>query len=91
MGRDFITGYKEHMRDIRYNQYKSKYSQHICDQNHEYGPIESTMDVLKVTHKGKNILERFWQLRKKPMLNEQHASDSDVLFDVMLDNEGFMG
>jgi hypothetical protein len=54
MGRNFITRYKEHIRDIRYNQGKSRYAQHILDHNHKYGLVESTMDVLKILHKGKN-------------------------------------
>jgi hypothetical protein len=50
------------------------------------------MDVLKISHKGKNldILEQFhiYKAAKKiPIFNEQYVSDSNVLFDIILDNE----
>jgi hypothetical protein len=49
------------------------------------------MDVLIVSHKGKNldILQRlhiYKAAKKKPILNEQHISDSNVFFDILLDN-----
>jgi hypothetical protein len=52
-GRDFKTGYKEHIKDIRQNVEKSQCGIHMLKENHEYGPIEEAMNVLKVENKGK--------------------------------------
>jgi hypothetical protein len=79
------TRYKEHIRDIRFNQTKSKYTQNILECNHEYGKIEDTMEVIKIAQKGRHLdaLERFYiykASKNKPILNEQYATDTSVLF-----------
>jgi hypothetical protein len=50
---DFSTWFKEHKRDVRYNEDIRKHAQHNPDHNHEYGPIESTIDILKESNKEK--------------------------------------
>jgi hypothetical protein len=37
------TRYKEHIRYIKQNYYQSAYSLHILKNNHQYGPINSTI------------------------------------------------
>jgi hypothetical protein len=60
MGRDFRTTFKEHIRDIRFNQTKSKYAHHILECNHKYGTTENTMEII-TAQKGRylDVLERF--------------------------------
>jgi hypothetical protein len=88
-GRNFKTRYEEHISDIRFNRDKSKYASHILKENHEYGPIDKTMDVLKVTDKGKqlDVYERFYiykEAKQKHVMNEQYIVESNVLFDLMI-------
>jgi hypothetical protein len=61
-GRNFKTRYEEHSNDIRLNKDESKYSVHVLQENHEYGPTDKTMEILKVANKGKylDIWERFY-------------------------------
>jgi hypothetical protein len=60
-GTNFETRYEEHTNDTRLNKDKSKYAIHILQENHEYGLIDKTMEILKVANKGKylDIWERY--------------------------------
>jgi hypothetical protein len=88
-GRNFKTRYKEHTNDIRLNKDKSKYAVHILQEIHDYGPIDKTMEILKVANKGKylDIWEKFYiyeTSRFKHVLNEQYVSETNVLFDLLI-------
>jgi hypothetical protein len=43
--------YEEHINDIKSKRDKSRYALHILQQNHEYGPTDQTMEVLKTANK----------------------------------------
>jgi hypothetical protein len=47
--------YKEHIRCIKYTNSKSAYANHILQNNHEYGPIEQSMELLKKENKGRKM------------------------------------
>jgi hypothetical protein len=88
-GRNFKTRYEEHTNDIRLNKDKSKYAVYILQENHEYGPIDKTMEILKVANKGKylDIWERFYiykTSRFKHVLNEQHIGETNVPFNLLI-------
>jgi hypothetical protein len=70
--RSFRTRFSEHFRDYKYNNYKSKFAQHLLDSGHTIGPIDSIMDVLYTTNKGKlmDTIERFY-IHKETHLNNQ--------------------
>jgi hypothetical protein len=61
MGQTFNIRYKEHIHDIRSNNSKSGYLNHILNTGHTYGTIYDTMDVIAMGRKGKhlNTLERY--------------------------------
>jgi hypothetical protein len=61
-GRPFKIRFKEHIRAIKHNPDASTYAQHITNNRHTYGSIHDTMDILKITQKGRqmNILEKFY-------------------------------
>jgi hypothetical protein len=50
--RAFRTGYIEHINGIRSNKSTSRYAQHILDNQHSYGTIHDTMDIIRKTKKG---------------------------------------
>jgi hypothetical protein len=52
-GRPFNTRYKERIRDIKNNNSKSGYSNHILNTGHSYGNITDTMEIIKIERKGK--------------------------------------
>jgi len=49
----FHTRCAEHFQDFRYAHHKSKFAQHLLENNHSIGPIDSIMEVLHTTRKGK--------------------------------------
>jgi hypothetical protein len=88
-GREFKTRFKEHIRDIRCNQNKSKHAKHILSHNHEYGTVENTMDIIIIASKGENldVLKRFYIYKvskSQIVINEQYTTDSNVLFDLII-------
>jgi hypothetical protein len=91
-GRSFKIRYNEHIRDIRFNKEKSKYASHILQFSHEYGPIDNTMNILKTLNKGifLDVIERFhiYKTSKvKPIINEQHVDEYNILFKILLKHE----
>ena len=52
-GRTFKVRFQEHLRDFKYNNNRSKFSQHLIDNKHAIGKMEDIMEVVHVTRKGK--------------------------------------
>jgi hypothetical protein len=50
-GRNFKTGYKEHIQDARNNKSKTRFS-HILNTGHVYDTIENTLKILSTQGKG---------------------------------------
>jgi hypothetical protein len=55
MGRTFDTRYKEHIHDIRNNNSKSGYSNHILNTGHTYGTITDIIDIITTGRNGKYL------------------------------------
>jgi Zn-dependent metalloprotease len=57
----FQARYKEHIQAIRSNNSTSKYTQHILESQHAYGPINDIMKILHFDKKGQvmNTWERY--------------------------------
>jgi hypothetical protein len=91
-GRDFKTRYKGHISEIKSKKDKSRYTLHILQKNHEYGPVNKIMNILKLQSKGKHldVYERFYiyktnKQKRKSIMNEQHVEVNNVLFDLITD------
>jgi hypothetical protein len=54
-GRKIGIRYKEHFQYIKCNNLQSAYANHILQNNHEYGPIEQTMELLPKENKGNKM------------------------------------
>jgi hypothetical protein len=50
-GRNLVTRYKEHTRNIRFNKDESAFAQHILDQGHQYEPMEQIMELIEYARK----------------------------------------
>ena len=50
--RNFNTSFKEHRKDFRYAEGKSKFSEHVLKEGHELKTIEETMSTihLEINH-----------------------------------------
>ena len=74
--------YKEHIRYIKYN-----YANHILQNNHEYGPIKQTMEILQKENKGKkmNALENYYIqyfIYHNSIIEEQAGAKLNPLFQL---------
>jgi hypothetical protein len=72
IGRPFHVRFQEDFRDYKCANNKSKFAQHLSEQNHSIGPIENVMEILFTTSKGKpmNTIERFY-IYKETYANNQ--------------------
>jgi hypothetical protein len=61
-GRKIETRYKEHIRYIRHNNSQLAYASHILQNTHEYGPLQTTMELLQKERKGirMNTLKNYY-------------------------------
>ena len=54
-GRPFHVRFKEHFRDFKYGNRKSKFGQHFLDNRYSIAPMENIMVVLHIKKKGNMI------------------------------------
>ena len=61
-GRPFHVRFREHYRDYKYANNKSKFALHVTEEGHAFGPINDIMDVVHIANKGRMLdnLERFY-------------------------------
>ena len=59
INRNFNTRFKEHRKDFRYTESKSKFSEHVLNEGHEMKTIEETMSIIHLENYQRkiNILE----------------------------------
>jgi hypothetical protein len=84
-----FSSYIEHHRYIKTNEPKSAYALHILNNKHEYGPLQSTMELLKTRKKEwhMNILENCYiqqSYQKGALMNEQHPGEKTPLFKIII-------
>jgi hypothetical protein len=87
-GRPFNTRHKEHIRDIKNNNTKSGYSNHILNTGHSCGSITNTMEIMKIERKGKhlNTLEKYhiYKISKEGIhMNGIHDETYNQIFEVI--------
>jgi hypothetical protein len=56
-GRKLCTRYNDHVRRIRLNKDESAVATHILNQQHQYGPISTIMEIVETAKKG-NLMNR---------------------------------
>ena len=66
-GCSFEKRFQEHLTDYKYRNGKSKFAQHLLDNEHSIGPTEDIMKMLHINEKGKmmNTLENLYIYIKK--------------------------
>jgi hypothetical protein len=87
-GQNLKARYVEHCRYIKSNDPKSANAMHILNNRHEYGPINSTMTLVKICRKGwyMNILENFYiqQFHQNgTVIKEQQPGEQNILFKLI--------
>jgi len=68
---------------------KSKFAQHLLENEHTIGPMENIMDILHTTNKGRVLetLEKFYIYRKTEpnnQINDKLTVKPNIIFDVLV-------
>lgn len=71
-GRPFKIHFQEHLRDFKYGNKKSKFTQHLLENQHSTDSMENIMDTVHITNKGRmmDILERHYIFRETKLNNQ---------------------
>lgn len=83
-GRCFKTRFSEHRMSVRYNR-PSAFGQHAEDEQHDFGPIEDNMVIIKKMEKGIDLntaeaIEIFLSKDDVNNLNEQDTNGHNAMF-----------
>jgi hypothetical protein len=88
-GRSFHTRFKEHVRDFKYNTFKSNFAKHLIEEQHPFPPINDCMKVIHQINKGSmlNTLEKFYIYKETKInnqLNDANTAIQNTIFDTVL-------
>jgi len=91
-GRPFKTRFKEHMRDFKYNNRKSKFAQHHLDNGHAIQNMEEIMKIVHVTKKGRmlNTLESFHiykETKDENQIIDKLTAKGNEIFEAILKHD----
>ena len=95
-GRPFRTRYQEHLRDFKYNNYKSKFAQHLLEKQDAIDKMENIMNVLHITDKGQmmNTIERYYIYRETKMdnqINDKLTVQPNAIFETVVRHDTHRG
>jgi hypothetical protein len=68
---------------------KSKFAQHLLENEHHIGPMENAMDIIYKTGKGRMLdtLEKFYiyrETKRNNQINGKLTAKPNVIFDVLV-------
>jgi hypothetical protein len=93
-GRSFMKRLKEHKPNPKINPQKSKYAQHLVDNNHSYESIENNLEIVEICGKGLilDTLEEFHiykalKQENDKVLNEKLNYSSHLIFNQILETQ----
>jgi len=87
----FNVRLREHYRDYKYANNKSKFAQHIIEEGHAFDPMNDIMDVVQIASKGRMLdtLERFYICRERKLgtqMNDKLTVQSNPIFQALIQN-----
>jgi hypothetical protein len=90
-GRPFAVRSREHFRDYTHAHNKPNFAQHLLHHHHSIGPMNTIMDTLHITAKGRmmNTIERFHIYKETLMnnqINDKHTVKPNITFDIITQN-----
>jgi hypothetical protein len=88
-GRPFSVRFREHFRDYRHANNKSKFAEHLLNHQHSFGPMNTIMDILHVTSKGTmmNTIERFHiynETKNDNQIDDRGTVKPNTIFDSII-------
>jgi hypothetical protein len=85
----FKTRFQEHLRDFKYNNRKSKFAQHLLDKQHSMDRMENTIDIIRITSKGKimDTIEKYYIYRETKLnkqINDKLTVQPNIIFETLV-------
>ena len=85
--------FREHYRDYKFANNKSKFAQHIIQEGHAFGPMSDIMAVVHNESKGRMLdtLERFYIYKETKLgtqINDKLTVQSNPIFEALLPHGG---
>jgi hypothetical protein len=90
-GRPFHVRFREHYRDYKYANNKSKFAQHVIEEGHAFGPTDNIMDIIHIANKGRMLdtLEKFYIYRETQLgnqINDKLTVQANPTFEAIVQN-----
>jgi hypothetical protein len=88
----FRTRFSEHFRDFKYATQKSRFAQHLLEKGHSIWPIDSIMEILHPTNKGRpmDTIEKFHIYKitcDNIQINDKNTSKPKAIFGPIIREE----
>ena len=88
-GRPCRVRFQEHLRDFKYGNRKSKFATHLLDNRHSIDQMESVVETLHITNKGRmmDTLERFYIFRETKLnnkINDKMTVKPNIVFETIV-------
>jgi len=91
-GRPFKTRFQEHMRNLKYNNRRSTFIQHLLEKGQATGKMEEIMKIIHVTRKGRmpNTSESFHIYKETKAINQINnklMAKRNEIFETLLQHD----
>jgi hypothetical protein len=95
-GCPFKDSFREHFRDFKYGNKKSKFALHLLDNKHSIGPMESIMETLHITNKGRimdtpEIFYIFHETKLNTQVNDKLTAKPNIIFETIVQRDPHRG
>jgi hypothetical protein len=91
MGSIFHIRYREHYNDYKYANNKSKFAEHVREEDHTFGPMEEIMKPVQIASKGRllDVWEKysyyiFQETKNGNQINDKLTVQYNPIFDVLV-------
>jgi hypothetical protein len=80
--------FQEQLKDTKYGN-KSKFAQHLLENQHAFGSMEDIMDIVHITNKDKmmDTLERFYifkEIKSNNQINDKVTVKPNSIFEIVI-------
>jgi hypothetical protein len=90
--RPFHIRFQENFRNYKYSNSKSKFTQHLLDNEYSTGPIENIMDIVHTTSKGRmsDTMEKIYIYKETKInnqINNKWTVRSNIIFKTLVQKD----
>ena len=95
-GESFRIRFREHLRDFKYGNRKSKFATHLLDNRHAIDQMENIVETMYVTNKGKLMdkIEKLYIYRETEannQINDKLTVKPNIIFETIVQRDSHRG